>query len=126
MSNMVERRDHKRYLVDCWASLRHPELGTVTADIRNISSSGLSLTLDEEMNFSVPMELDVKVHGEGWDESMPALPVQVVRAEKREVALRFLDDADEHWILPLGEDFMFAQADEYMDDDRHGLRPAAI
>ena len=48
---MIERRQHRRVEVDFWASLEHPLLGTVTGDIQDMSVSGLSLTLDEEMNF---------------------------------------------------------------------------
>jgi hypothetical protein len=47
------------------------------------------------MNFFVMMELDVSIHGEGWGDSMPALPVQVVRVQNREVAIRILDACDD-------------------------------
>lgn len=50
-SEMIERRQHRRVEVDFWASLEHPLPGTVTGDIQDMSVSGLSLTLDEEMNF---------------------------------------------------------------------------
>ena len=95
---MIERRQHRRVEVDFWASLKHPLLGTVTGDIQDMSVSGLSLTLDEEMNFFVMMELDVRIHGEGWDDSMPSLPVQVVRVQNREIAIRFLDAGEDFWV----------------------------
>lgn len=81
-----------------WASLKHPLLGTVTGDIHDMSVSELSLTLDEEMIFFVTMELDVRVHGEGWDDSLLALPVQVVRVQNNEIAIRFLDACDDYWM----------------------------
>jgi hypothetical protein len=99
---MTERRQHRRVEVDFWASLKHPLLGTVTGDIQDMSASGLSLTLDEEMNFFVMMELDVRIHGEGWDDSMPALPMQVVRVQNREIANRFLDARDDFW-MPMSD-----------------------
>lgn len=70
--------------------------------------SGLSLRLDEDMNFFVMMELDVRIHGEGWDDSMPSLPVQVVRVHNREIAIRFLD---------VGEDFWMPRSDSNYDFD---------
>jgi len=76
---------HRRVEVDYWASLKHPLLGLVTADIQEMSSSGFTLTLDKEMNFFVMMELDVQIHGEGWDSSMRALPVQVVRVRREKL-----------------------------------------
>lgn len=94
---MIERRTHRRIPVDFWASLKHPLLGTVTAQIRDMSVRGVSLILDEEVNFFVMMELDVKIHGEGWDETMPSLPVQVVRVQHKEIALRFLDSCEDFW-----------------------------
>jgi len=92
---MIDRREHKRVEVDFWASLNHPLLGTATGEIQDMSTSGVSLTMDEEMSFAVMMELDVRIHGEGWDDTMPSLPVQVVRIMHREIALRFLDDCEE-------------------------------
>ena len=94
---MTERRIAKRIEVNFWASLKHPLLGTVTGEIRDMSVSGVSITLDEEMNIFVMMELDVKIHGDGWDETMPSLPVQVVRVNHREVALRFVDSCEDFW-----------------------------
>lgn len=105
---MIERRQHRRVEVDFWASLKHPLLGTVTADVQDMSVSGLSLRLDEDMNFFVMMELDVRIHGEGWDDSMPSLPVQVVRVHNREIAIRFLD---------VGEDFWMPRSDSNYDFD---------
>jgi PilZ domain len=97
---MVERRRHKRVEVDFWASLSHPLLGTVTCDIQDMSISGVSIKLDEDLNFFVMMELDVKIRGEGWDESMPALPVQVTRVNKREVGLQFIESCEDLWTPP--------------------------
>ncbi len=94
---MIERRINKRVTVDSWASLKHPLLGTVTGEIQDMSISGVSLTLDEELNVFVMMELDVKIHGEGWDETMPSLPVQVVRVKHREIALQFVDSCEDFW-----------------------------
>jgi hypothetical protein len=76
--------------------LKDPLRGTVTGEFEEMSVSGLSLTLDEENDFFfVMMELDVSIHGEGWGDSMPALPVQVVRVQNREVAIRILDACDD-------------------------------
>ena len=95
---MIERRTDKRVEVNFWASLKHPLLGTVTGEIGDMSFSGVSLTLDEEMNVFVMMELDVKIHGDGWDETMPSLPVQVVRVNHREIALRFVESCEDFWV----------------------------
>ena len=48
------------------------------------------------------VELDVRIHGEGWDDSMPALPVQVVRVQNREIAIRFLDSCEDFW-MPISD-----------------------
>ena len=81
---MMVRRRHKRVEVDFWASLIHPLLGTITSDIQGMSTSGVSINLDEGLKFFVMMELDVKIRGEGWDDSMP---VQVTRVDKRNIGL---------------------------------------
>ena len=113
---MIERRKHRRVEVNFWASLKHPLLGNVTAEIQEMSASGVRLTLDEEMNFFVMMELDVRIHGDGWDDSMPALPVQVVRVDGREVALRFLDNCEDFWLPSADDDFYTAQDSDFGDD----------
>lgn len=97
---MMERRREKRVEVDYWASLNHPLRGTITCSIQDMSVSGVLLKLDEEMNFFVMMELDIRIHGDGWDNTMPALPVQVVRVDAREIALRFLDSVEDAWSPP--------------------------
>tara|TARA_B110000444_G_C18815662_1_gene584989 strand:- start:1035 stop:1409 length:375 start_codon:yes stop_codon:yes gene_type:complete len=97
---MIEKRRHKRVEVDFWASLSHPLLGTVTCDIQDMSISGVSIKLDEDLKFFVMMELDVKIRGDGWDDSMPALPVQVTRVDKRNVGLQFIESCEELWVPP--------------------------
>lgn len=97
---MMERRRHKRVEVDFWASLSHPLLGTITCDIQDMSISGVSIKLDEDIDFFVMMELDVKIRGEGWDDSMPALPVRVTRVEKREIGLQFIESCEDIWAPP--------------------------
>ncbi len=97
---MAERRHYRRITVDYWASLTHPLLGTVTCEIQNMSRSGLLLKPNEELPFFVMMELDVRIYGEGWDGTMPSLPVQVVRANQQEIALRFMDIMEDAWFGP--------------------------
>lgn len=94
---MMERRRHKRVEVNFWASLSHPLLGTITCNIEDMSISGVSIKLDEDLKFFVMMELDVKIRGEGWDDSMPALSVQVTRVNKRKVGLQFIESCEELW-----------------------------
>ncbi len=120
---MIERRQHQRVEVDFWASLKHPLMGTVTGNIQDMSISGVSLTLDEEMNFFVMMELDVRIHGEGWDDSMPSLPVQVVRVRKREVALKFVEPVEDYWTPSHDDDYDITIHDEgrYSQDEELGL-----
>lgn len=104
---MIERRKHRRLSVNCWASMKHPLLGTITAEVEEISFSGLSVKLDEPLDLFVMMELDLRLHGDEWDEEMPDLPVQVVRIEQRQVALKFCQSFDRYWIPPIvnkGED----------------------
>jgi hypothetical protein len=114
---MIERRSHRRVEVEFWASLKHPRLGCSTGDIQEISHSGFSLTLDQEMNFLVLMELDVCIHGAGWDESMPSLPVQVVRIQGREIALRFLDSYEDFWVPTTDEEFQLPYTDSILYDE---------
>ncbi|GAB5497922.1 MAG: hypothetical protein PsegKO_02330 [Pseudohongiellaceae bacterium] len=108
---MIERRHQNRVAVDYWASLKHPLLGTMTANVSNLSVSGVALVLDEEVDCFVMMELDVRIHGDGWDDSMPALPVQVVRVQGRQVALRFLDSHVDELAMPIEQQFGFSLAD---------------
>jgi len=107
---MVERRRHKRVEVDFWASLTHPLLGTITCDIQDMSISGVSIKLDEDLKFFVMMELDVKIRGDGWDDSMPALPVRVTRVDKRDVGLQFIESCEDLWVPP-EEDTDFSSDD---------------
>jgi hypothetical protein len=108
---MIERREHRRVEVNYWASLKHPLLGTMTGSVRDLSLSGLAIKLDEDVNFFVMMELDVHIHGDGWDDTMPALIVQVVRVNQREVALRFIDESEESYGLASEQDFGFTLAE---------------
>ncbi len=118
---MNERREYRRVEVDYWASLNHPLLGTITGDVNDMSVSGLSLTLDEELTFFVMMELDVRIHGEGWETSAPSLPVQVTRVKEREIGLRFVEICDDYWTPPpdtgfeleLESNSLFDNSDEY-------------
>ncbi len=116
---MMERRRHKRVEVDFWASLSHPLLGTITCDIQDMSISGVSIKLDEDLKFFVMMELDVKIRGEGWDDSMPALPVQVTRVNKRDVGLRFIESCEDLWTPP-DDDIDFTGDDS--DSTQHFAR----
>jgi len=100
---MMERRRHKRVEVDFWASLSHPLLGTITCDIQDMSISGVSIKLDEDLSFFVMMELDAKIRGDGWDDSMPALPVQVMRVNKRDVGLQFIESCEDIWTPAEGD-----------------------
>lgn len=118
---MNERRAHRRVDVDFWATLNHPLLGTITCDVNDMSVSGLSLTLDEELRFFVMMELDVRIHGDGWEKTAPSLPVQVVRVKDREIGLRFVEACDDYWAPPPETEFeleldgsnFFGKRDEY-------------
>lgn len=120
---MIERRSHRRVEVEFWASLKHPLLGSVTGDIQEMSFSGFSLTLDQEMKFLVMMELEVCIHGDGWDKSMPTLPVQVVRVQDREIALRFLDSSDDFWMPIIEEEFPLTYTDLILYDEGDDYMP---
>ena len=65
-----------------------------------MSVSGVSIKLDEDVKLFVMMELDVKIRDEGWDESMPGLPVQVMRVDKRDIGVQFIESCEEIWVLP--------------------------
>jgi hypothetical protein len=117
----MERRQHRRVEVDYWASLRHPLVGSVTGEIQDMSVSGLSLTLDKEMKFFVMMELDVRIHGAGWDETMPSLPVQVVRVQDREIALSFMDNCDDFWTPPMEDDLDLPMEDNYLREENEDM-----
>jgi hypothetical protein len=102
---MIEKRRHKRVPVQFWVSLSHPLLGVVTGQVQEMSHGGLSLTLDDDVGFFTMMELEARIHGEGWDDSMPPLAVQVVRAQNREIAMKFMDvDDEDSWEYSLLED----------------------
>lgn len=97
---MIERRRHRRVEVDHWTSLSHLLLVTVACNIQDMSVSGASILLDEDLNFFVMMKLDVKIRGEGWDDSMPALPVQAIRVNKKEIGLQFIENCEDVWSPP--------------------------
>ena len=118
---MIEKRRHKRASVDFWASLRHPLLGTITCDIHDMSASGLSIRLDGEVNFFVMMELDVRIHGNGWDETMPPLPVEVIRVHHKEVALQFVDNCADLWTPPEDDELEFTKEELDLDIDMKEL-----
>lgn len=88
---MIERRQHKRVPVGLWISQTHPLLGVVTGNVRDISAGGMAVTLDENVGFFTMMELQARIHGDGWDRSIPPLTVQVVWVNEQEIGLRFTD-----------------------------------
>ncbi len=87
---MIDRRKHRRVEVDYCVNLRHPLLGVLTATVRNLSVSGLALTLHDDVTCFVMMEFEIEVQGDGWELETPTLPVQVTRVSGRDIALRFL------------------------------------
>jgi hypothetical protein len=97
---MLERRCETRKLVNFTISLRHPLLGVVKAVMRDISSRGLSLSLQESTGFFAMMELDAIIHGEGDDRATQALPVQVVRVQNRDIGLRFRNESMRKAVTP--------------------------
>lgn len=107
MNNSIDRRRHRRVQVNYWASLKHPLLGTVTAEVSDMSISGVLLKLDEDVDVYVMMELDIRIHGKDFEKEMPSLPVQVVRVSGREVALRFQDTCQDIWAPPDEDDDVF-------------------
>jgi|TARA_B100000315_G_scaffold241433_1_gene262310 hypothetical protein len=119
---VIDRRQHQRIEVGYWVSLKYPLLGTITGDIKDMSVSGVSLLLDEEINFFVMMELDARIHGEGWDESMPSLPVQVVRVSQREVALLFSESLEDCWTPPEDDDRGYAVQEGRQYGSRQGFK----
>ena len=104
---MMNRRRHKRVEVEFWASLSRPLAGTITCDIQDMSVSGVSIKLDEDLKLFVIMELDVKIRDEGWGESMPGVPVQVMRFDKRDIGLQFIESLEEICVL-LKDDLNFS------------------
>lgn len=101
MYTMKERRQHQRTAINGWASLQHPLLGTITAEVEDISAGGMSLRLDDDRNFFVMMELDAKIHAGAVNDSLPPVTVQVVRVQRQRVGLRFQEiGAMRHHLRP--------------------------
>ena len=69
--------------------------------------SGVSIKLDEDLKLFVIMELDVKIRDKGWGESMPGVPVQVMRVDKRDIGLQFIESLEEICVL-LKDDLNFS------------------
>ena len=65
-----------------------------------MSTSGVSINLDEGLKFFVMMELDVKIRDEGWDESMLGLPARVICIDYRDIGLRLIDSCEDIWAPP--------------------------
>lgn len=86
---MLERRRETRTPVNYQISLSHPLLGRVTAEVLEVSRSGLSLSLEESTGFYTMMELDARISDDGQDGALMELPIQVVRVQNRKVAVRF-------------------------------------
>ena len=111
---MIDRRRHKRVPVEFWVSLTHPLLGMVTGSVRDMSIGGMSVHLDENVGFFSMMELNARMHGSGWDESLPPFAVQVMRVNDKEIGLRFLNKAAADIVLPfLGNSRDFDYTDQY-------------
>ena len=53
------------------------------------------------------MELDVQIRDEGWGESMPGVPVQVMRVDKRDIGLQLIENLEEICVL-LKDDLNFS------------------
>jgi len=112
---MKERRKYKHVPVDYWISMTHPLLGVVTGNVRDMSLGGLSVKLDENLGFFAMMELDARIHGAGWDDSIPSLTVQVMRVNDKEIGLRYVDKRPKDYISPLARnDSGFDFTDKYL------------
>ena len=72
-------------------------MGTMTGKIRNMSIAGVAIKMDSIDNCFVMMELNVKIHGPGWDETWPALPAQIVRVSESEIGLKFHQTCEQYW-----------------------------
>lgn len=111
---MIDRRQYKRVSVDFWVSLTHPLLGVITGNVRDMSIGGMAVQLDENVGFFCMMELDARLHGNGWDDSLPSFPVQVVRVNAQEIGLRFLKADSGEYVLPyLKDEKDFDFTDQY-------------
>ena len=119
---MIERRQHQRLTIDGWASLKHPLLGTMTGQVEDISAGGLSLRLDGDMNFFVMMELDAHIHSDELDDSIPAMPVQVVRVGYRRIGLKFLEEIEDCVSSHLGKSDVGLSMQEFLDAESY-LQP---
>ena len=115
-----DRRKHLRVSVDYQVSLSHPSFGQVDGYIGNMSSSGMSLTLSREVELSALQQVDAQIYGDGWDDSMPPLPMLVIRMQAREVALQFVENVDESYQLAPGNMFNYLQRGIYCEDGNPG------
>lgn len=95
--------------------MTHPLLGVVTGNVQDMSLGGLSVKLDENLGFFAMMELDARIHGAGWDDSIPALTVQVLRVDDRDIGLRYVDKRAQEFLSPVvDKESGFDFTDEYL------------
>ena len=87
---MLERRRHERLASPSCKSLRHPLLGTLKGEIRNLSPGGICLATNAMTGCYVMMKLDACIHGPGEQYAEMMRPVRIVRIRGQEIALQFL------------------------------------
>ncbi len=94
---MRERRIQTRVQVDHSVDLFHPSFGRVSGEVINMSIGGIFLMLESPIDCVTFQQVDAKIRGEGWDESMPAVAMEVIRLEGSGIALRFVEPIDGYW-----------------------------
>ena len=88
---MKERRQHPRYPTDYTLVVFHPELGIFAGKVENMSDSGVYIATHRATDLSPQQPVEALILGEGWDESMPSLTMQVIRVDPAGLALAFTD-----------------------------------
>lgn len=88
-----ENRRHRRIYMNCQVQISHPSFGTHLVQAKDFSDSGIFLMLkDQELP---PLGTIVKGQVQGLNGDAPELDMEVVRAERGGVGLRFVNPEDE-------------------------------
>ena len=86
---MIERRQYPRHALRSPVQLTHPEFGRIDGQLKDMSEGGIFVEVDNPHSFKLNTWLEGRITGRGWDRTLPALAMMVVRIQASGIALQY-------------------------------------
>lgn len=88
---MEENRKYPRVRTGYQVRLTHRQYGYWVGSVANMSEGGIFVAELRPSEFTLGLEIDATILGEGWDKGLPALRMKVIRIEEKGIALAFVE-----------------------------------